>query len=53
MPEEGFIIDMVQRCIDTEQELNVDKGALPCTLACSWACSWLPATGQGGGGVLA
>ena len=44
-------MDMGQGFIGTTQELNVDRGTLPSTLACSWACSWLPATGQGEGGV--
>jgi hypothetical protein len=35
-------MDMGQGFIVTTQELNVDRGTLPSTLACSWACSWLP-----------
>ena len=45
-------MDMGQGFIGTTQELNVDRGTLPSTLACSWACSWLPATTQGAGGVF-
>ena len=44
-------MDMGQGFIGTTQELNVDRGTLPSTLACSWACSWLTATAQGAGGV--
>ena len=46
-------MDMGQGFIGTMQELNVDRGTLPSTLACSWACSWLPAIGGRGGGTLA
>ena len=31
-----------QGFIHTKQELNVDRGTLPCSLACSWACSRPP-----------
>ena len=46
-------MDMGQGFIGTTQELNVDRGTLPSTLACSCACSWLPAIGGRGGGTLA
>ncbi len=49
--EEEVNMDMGQGFIGTTQELNVDRGTLPCTLACSWVCSWLTATAQGAGGV--
>ncbi len=37
--EEEVNMDKGQGFIDAKQELNVDSGTLPCTLACSWACS--------------
>ena len=51
--EEEMNMDMGQGFIGTTQELNVDRGTLPSTLACSCACSWLPAIGGRGGGTLA
>jgi hypothetical protein len=38
----GVNIEIGQGFIYTKQELNVDGGTLPCTLACSRACSWPP-----------
>ena len=49
--EEEVNMDMGQGFIGTSQELNVDRGTLPSTLACSCACSWRTATAQGAGGV--